>query len=100
VEPDDGFRPDPEIQKLAAEFKALAAAYPPPDLQEWNADWQWMYDRSDDNTLDPLMKYMDGYVAVYNREIVGSGPDFLRLQVELSRKFGVHPERFVIKAMC
>jgi hypothetical protein len=98
-EPEGWFKLDPEIEALVGELKALAAQYPPPTREEVMADWKWVYERSDDGTLNPDWKYKDGVVAVYNHEIVGSGPNYLRLQIDLSRKFGVHPERFVIVTM-
>lgn len=86
--------PSEETVRLRAEMQALEDLYPPPDDAEIKADFQWAYDFS--WTLPNDSPYWNIGIAVYNRAIVGTGRDWMRLKIDLSKKFGVHPERIVV----
>ena len=53
--------------------------------------------RCADGTLDPEGRYDGLNIAIYNQEIVGADRDYMRLQRDLSRKLGVHPERVLVR---
>jgi hypothetical protein len=75
-----------------ARLRELAALYPPPVVQEWIADRLWLNEQMNTGALEA---HFGKVVAVYNRELVGVGDNYLDMLVELSPKFGVHPERIV-----
>ncbi len=93
---DTAFAPNPLITAQLAELKELGALYPPPTWAEVMPDWKWMHDGQADGTFDPEYKYGGLAVAIYNRRVVGTGIDWLQLRIDVARKYGVHPERFVI----
>jgi hypothetical protein len=76
----------------AARLRELAALYPPPSVQEWLADRVWLNEQLSARAFD---EYYGKVVAVYNRELVGVGDNYLEMLVELSPKFGVRPDRIV-----
>lgn len=94
--PDPTFAPDPLITAQLAELKELEAEYPVPTLAEVMADWKWLRDGASAGTFDPEYKYGGRAVAIYNGEVVGTGIDWLQLRIDMARRFGLHPERFVI----
>jgi hypothetical protein len=75
-----------------ARLRELAQLYPPPVLAEWIADRSWLNEQMNAGALDA---HFGKVVAVYNRELVGVGDNYLDMLVELSPTFGVHPERIV-----
>lgn len=83
----------PTTDRLAAQIVELEKHFPPPDEAAILADCQWVQDRWGTAVLEP---YRGTHVAVYNGAVVGHADDALRLELDLSRKFGIHPQRFVI----
>jgi len=75
-----------------ARLRELAALYPPPVIAEWLADRSWLNEQMNDGAL---AAHYGKVVAVYNRAVVGVGDNYLDMLLELSPKFGVHPERIV-----
>jgi hypothetical protein len=90
------FRPltSAAVDALLQQLAELEARSPPPDRDAILADCQWLQSHWIDDTLSP---YRGTCVVVYNGAIVGAADDPLALKIELARKFGVHPQRFVIE---
>lgn len=75
-----------------APLRAFDAKYPAPDVKEWIADRQWLDEQRAKGAFDAH----DGKViAVYNKEVVGVGDNYVTMMLELGPKYGVHPERIV-----
>lgn len=90
-------KPSAESEQQAEELRALTAQYSPPDDAEVKADYRWVYELSE--TLPDDWPYWDTGVAVYNREIVGTGRDWVQLKIDLSKKLGVSPWRIVVTCL-
>lgn len=86
--------PTPTVEELAAEIVRLESQYPPPDEEEIKADCRWLQDHWG---TEVLARYSGTHVAVYNGRIVGHADNSLQLELDLTKKFGVHPQRFVIE---
>jgi hypothetical protein len=80
-------------EELAQQIVALEAGCPPPDEKAILADARWLQERWGQAELAP---YRGTHVAVLNGQIVGQAPNSLQLQLDLARKFNVHPQRLVI----
>lgn len=87
-------RPAPSADALARQVVELERHYPPPDLEAIKADCRWLQEHWGTELLAP---YRGTHVAVLNGAIIGSGANSLQLELDLSRKFGVHPQRLVIE---
>jgi hypothetical protein len=92
----EGFAPDPKIAAQVAELRALEAQFPEPPLEDALREREWLYDLLPDATKDLDWPYWNQYIAVYKQQIVGSGSDYLQLQIDTARKFGIHPGRLFI----
>lgn len=79
---------------LIEAIKELERISAPMDIEGWYADARWFQAQQDAMALEP---YRGIHVAVYKGEIVGTGWNWLKLQLELARRFKVHPQRFVIE---
>lgn len=92
--PEPEFGPSPRTKAQMAEIRELEKQYPLPTWEEVMPDWEWYYTQSGTDVLQP---YYWQLIAIYNGQVVGSDPeDELGLRIRLSRKYGVHPERFVV----
>jgi hypothetical protein len=89
---------EPELtnEEYAAIVRELAQQFPAPTWDEVKEDMRWLYDQLYDGTFDPDYKYNGLSIAVYNKRVVGTDVNRLRLRTRLSRELGVHPERIVI----
>ena len=84
------------IEGTSGELHELEKQFPEPALQEILPDCRWI----EENWMSPEMaRYRGTTIAVYNGAIVGHGDDSLQLELDLARKFGVHPARFVIVSL-
>lgn len=84
----------PAAPRPAAELIDLEGQFPPPTEAEIAADCRWIEDHWSTELLAP---YRGTHVAVYNGAVVGSADDSLQLEIDLARRFQVHPQRFVIE---
>ena len=57
------------------------------------ADCRWTQEHWIDEHLSP---YRGTHVAVFGGEVVGSGDDATRLQLDLARRLNVHPQRVIV----
>ncbi len=80
-------------ERLAAELVELERRYPPPSQHDIVADCRWFQDHLGTPAFAP---YRGTHVAIYQGTVVGSGDNSLQLELDLARKFGIHPQRFVI----
>lgn len=88
--------PEPTTEEYLAQLRALEARFPPPTWEEVREDWKWLHDGMANGTFDPEYKYGGLAVAIYNRQVVGTDTDWLRLRLNKARELGVHPECLVI----
>lgn len=79
---------------LARELVELEKQYPPPEQSDILADARWLQEHWGTAVLEP---YRGTHVAVLNGAIVGHGWNSLQLQLDVARKFNVHPERFLVE---
>lgn len=90
------FAPNPLIQAQLAELKELESLYPVPTWAEVMPDWKWLHDAQAAGTFDPEYQYGGLAVAIYDRKVVGTDTDRLRLRIDAARRLGIHPERLVV----
>jgi hypothetical protein len=57
------------------------------------ADKKWAYQEYNSGRWD---QYRGNYAAVYRQQLVGHGPDLLKLREDVARETGVRPGRIVI----
>jgi hypothetical protein len=88
-----GFPPSDRIAAQVAELRELEKLYPEPSLDEVMADWEWLYAECNRGTLFDIYGQ---FVAVRDKQIVGTGDGHNELRLRMARKYGCHPERFVI----
>jgi hypothetical protein len=79
---------------LARELVELEKQYPPPDEDAIFSDARWLQEHWGTAVLEP---YRGTHVAVLNGAVVGHGWDSLQLQLDVARKFNVHPQRFILE---
>lgn len=81
-------------EELARELVELEKPFAEPDVNAIRADAKWF----DDHGGKPaLTQYRGSFVAVLNGAVVGHGANALQLQIDVTRKFNVHPQRFIIE---
>jgi hypothetical protein len=83
-----------KLEELAQQVVALEAVYPPPGWADISADARWFQEQQ---AVGGFAPYCGTHVAVYGGKVVGTGENSLQLQIDLARKFGVHPQRFIIE---
>lgn len=79
---------------VTVELLALEQQFPPPDAAEVLDDARWLTEHWGTDALAP---FRGTHVAVYRGAVVGSGDDSLQLELDLARRYNVHPARFVIE---
>ncbi len=82
------------FDQLARTLIELEKEFPPPKEGEILSDCRWFQDCIGSSIL---AEYRGTHVAIYQGEVVGSGDNSLQLNITLSRKLGVHPQRLVIE---
>ncbi len=85
--------PQPTKTDPEAPLRELAKQFPEPDWREVAADRFWLADEQAKGTMDA---YDGKVVAVYNKQIVGVGEDYVVMLLELSPKYNVHPGRIAV----
>lgn len=80
----------PEAAAIHRELRELASRYPPPDKEEVAADDQWLWDHWRSPDLAP---YRRSFIAVVGGKVLGNGPEVFRLQRDVARDYGLHPQR-------
>ncbi|MFO0822342.1 MAG: hypothetical protein U0792_04375 [Gemmataceae bacterium] len=81
-----------------AELRALCDKYAPFSPEERYRDQQWLAAQIESGKLDghPVAKLKGRIVAVYEKELALIADDETSMRVELSKKYQVHPGRFVL----
>jgi Flp pilus assembly pilin Flp len=81
-----------------AELRALCDKYSSFPPEKRYADQQWLTAQIEKGKLDgvPVKEFTGKIVAVYAEEVVLVGDDETAMRIELSKKFNVHPGRFVL----
>ncbi len=94
-------RPEPQEatahrtdQELACELFELEKQFVMPDDHAIRADAQWFDDHLGKPEFEP---YRGTHIAVLNGAIVGHGWNALQLQLDVARKYNVHPQRFILE---
>jgi len=82
------------LDRAVFELIELEKHFPPPDQRAIVADCQWLQDHWGKPVLTA---YRGTHVAILNGEVVGHADDSIRLEIDLARKFNVHPQRLVIE---
>ena len=90
--------PEPEltVEEYHAQWRELEKQFPAPTWDEVKEEWKWLYGHMEDGTLDPEGKWSERHIAVYQRQVIGTDTNPLRLRVTKARERGIHPERLVI----
>ena len=88
------WNPGPSVEELGQEITELEAQSPPPDLDGYLNDCRWLQQQW--VTHGALHRYAGTHIAILNGEVVGTGQNSLQLQLDVARKFGVHPQRVLI----
>jgi hypothetical protein len=83
-------------EEYHARWRELERRFPAPTWDEVKGEWKWLHDGIANGTFDPEYRYGGLAVAIYNKRVVGTDTNGLRLRVRVSNELGVHPERIVI----
>jgi hypothetical protein len=84
-----GHRTDRE---LAHELIELEKQFDPPERGESVSDARWY--EANESVIES--QYRGMHVAIMNGAVVGYGCNALQLELDLARKYNVHPQRFLI----
>lgn len=87
------FARSPLVDAQLAELRALEAQHPAPTWDDVRPDWEWLDAECDAGHLFHLY---GRFVAVCEKQVLGSDADELALRIRLAREHNRHPERFVI----
>lgn len=79
----------PVEQLIAAEKE-----YPQPVWEDILADARWYQALWKTEAIE---QYRGTHVLVYDGAVVANGNDTVRLQIEMARKYNVHPQRFILE---
>jgi hypothetical protein len=93
ADPTTAPRPHVPANDPEAPLVELAAKYPDFDWKEAAADRFWLNEQQLSGALDA---FYGKVVAVYQKEVVGVGDDYIQMLLELSPKLNVHPGRIVV----
>src|SRR6266511_1758202 len=79
---------------LVDELLELEKQFPAPDEDAVFANARWF----EEHLGKPeLMQYRGTHVAVMNGAVVGHGDNSLQLQLDIARKYKVHPQSFLVE---
>ncbi|QJW96863.1 hypothetical protein [Frigoriglobus tundricola] len=81
-------------EELAHELVELEKQFDPPDPDAIMIDARWFDTHWGTPDFEP---YRGTHIAVLNGAIVGHGWNSLQLQIDVARKFNVHPQRFILE---
>lgn len=87
------FGPSPKVKAQVDELQELAKQFPEPTWEEVMPDWQWLYAECNAGRLFDLF---GKFVAVCEKNVLGTDDDELALRIRMSKDHQRHPERFVI----
>lgn len=96
TETEPATEPEPTIEEYIGLLRELGARHPAPTLADVMPDWKWLHDGMADGTFDPEYRYGGLNVAIYDRRVVGTDTNPLRLRLDAARELGLRPERLVI----
>ncbi len=91
--PSQDFAPSPKAQAQVAELRELAKQFPEPTLADVLADWEWLYAECN---AGHLFDIYGKFVAICEKQVLGTDNDELDLRIRMSTEHQKHPERFVI----
>jgi hypothetical protein len=94
--PADGAKPVAErtYAELAREIHEFGRQFPMPERGDSRGDARWFEEHLGTPTFEP---YRGNFIAVLNESIVGHGRNALQLQLDVARKFNVHPHRLIVE---
>ncbi|HSQ57325.1 MAG TPA: hypothetical protein VLM40_16505 [Gemmata sp.] len=78
--------------------KELEKQFPAPSWEDVRPEWKWIYESTAANTFDPAHQYVGYSVGVYQQRVVAVDINYLRLVVNMSKKYQVHPDRIVVRS--
>ena len=93
--PQEAPLPSPQTdQELAHELVEFGKRFELPKRGESTSDAQWF----DEHWGTPtLTQYRGNFVAILNSAVVGHGANSLQLQLDMARKYNIHPQRLIIE---
>ena len=86
--------PECSNEEYEAQWKELEKQFPAPSWEDVQPEWKWIYE----GTLNQDGKYTGLNIAIYQQRVVGVDIHWLRLVVNMSRKYQVHPDRIVVRS--
>lgn len=86
--------PCPSDEELARQIVEFEKQFPPPDTDAILANARWL----EAHWGKPeLTQYRGFHVAVFGGAVVGHGLNSLQLQLDVARKYNVHPQSFLVE---
>lgn len=85
-------RPTPQLDPREVELRELAAQFPEHSHFEWAKDREWLNEEMRKGSMDSMYGKV---VAVYKKQVIGVGDDYIAMLLELSKQYNVHPGRIV-----
>lgn len=86
--------PEPTDRELVREIHEFGKQLPPPERGDSREDARWFEEHLGTATFEP---YRGNFVAVLNGSVVGHSRHALQLQLDVARKFNVHPHRLIVE---
>lgn len=82
-----------------AELRKLCDRHPQFSKAEWEEDLAWLAAERKTGVVGgwPVQNLYGVLVAIYRKKVVATGTDETAMRVELSKKYEVHPGRFLIR---
>jgi hypothetical protein len=88
----NGTTPPPAAPPAPAPDDGVDRLQLSPEGWEMLADWKWVDQEYNAGRWEP---YRGEYIAVVRKQLVGHGPDLLKLREDVSRETGIQPDRIV-----
>ena len=96
AEPTPTTEPELTDEQYHVQWRELETQFPTPTWEEVMPEWKWLHEGMANGTFDPEYKYGGLAVAIYNKQVIGTDVNPMRLRVTKSRELGIHPERMII----
>lgn len=84
---------DRTIKELCREIIELESRSPLPDYDAWVADAKWLQAHQGTPEFEP---YRGTHIAILREAIVGRAWNCLQLELDIARKYNVHPRQVLI----
>jgi hypothetical protein len=78
---------------LVHEIAEFEKQFPPPEKGALISEARWFVA----NASALFEQYRGSFVAIMNDAVVGHGPNALQLQLDVARKYNVHPQSFLVE---